>query len=73
MPTNRIPLWLRVDADLYGMGRRRWYVLPKRVGAEVVEEGAGADGGPGLVCVCEREEDAAWIADAWNARRGGPR
>jgi hypothetical protein len=27
----------------------------------VLEEGAGADGGPGLVAACETEEDAALI------------
>lgn len=41
--------------------RGRWYVEPRRVGAQVVEVGAGPDGA-GLVCTVETVEDAHLIA-----------
>jgi hypothetical protein len=40
--------------------RGPWRVAPDRP-TWVVEEGAGADGGPGLVAACETAEDAALI------------
>ena len=43
-----------------GNTRGPWRVDPDQP-TWVVEEGAGADGGPGLVAACETEEDAALI------------
>lgn len=50
--------------------RGKWYVLPAMGGAgEIVEAGAGADGGPGHVGTFELIADAEWIAAMHNARR----
>lgn len=53
--------------------RGMWYIDEGRGrsgGTEiaVLEEGAGADGGPGLIAVFELLADAEWVVRAWNRR-----
>lgn len=50
--------------------RGRWCVEPTANSFQVVEVGAGNAGDVGLVCTCERMDDAVWIARQWNLREG---
>lgn len=56
-----------------GHTQGRGALVVERNGAEahLLEEGAGAGGGLGLVAVCELVEDADWFAAVWNRERSG--